>query len=181
MAEILGDAHTENSAKARQYRVLLVADKLDIGWHHCGTTSDFLGEYFSRAAGGAIDVVDARHSIGYVLNEILENAVKFRATGNIEIACSLEDTKFEALVTNHVTDASCATFKELLTGLLDRDPGELLLERIEANALDPDSSGSGLGILTLMNDYDARLGWRFDAEHANGMVQLTTIAKFKLS
>jgi len=181
MADILGDAQIENGEQARQYRVLLVADKLDIGWHHCGTTSDFLGEYFSRAGGAAIDTTDARHSIGYVLNEILENAVKFRVAGNIEIACSLEKHNFEACIVNHIDADSCAKFKELLNEILARDPGELLMERIEANALDPDSSGSGLGILTLMNDYDARLGWRFDVEHANGMVQLTTIAKITLS
>ncbi|GGB46018.1 hypothetical protein GCM10011316_17700 [Roseibium aquae] len=181
MADTLGLTQLENSEHARQYRVLLVADKLDIGWHHCGTTSDFLGEYFARAAGPSIDMVDARHSIGYILNEILENAVKFRETGDIEVTCSLEDHRFEARIQNVIGAEAAQKFRTYLDGILGRDPGELLLERIEANALDPESGGSGLGLLTLMNDYDARLGWRFDAEHANGRVQLTTVAAFALS
>nr|WP_208995384.1 hypothetical protein [Roseibium hamelinense] len=125
--------------------------------------------------------MDARHSIGYLLNEILENAVKFRETGNIEVICSLENGRFEAGIANVISRETTDSFQKHLNVMLKKDPGELLLERIEANALDPESGGSGLGLLTLMNDYGAELGWQFEDEHVNGHVRLNTIAALALS
>ena len=48
------------------------------------------------------------------------------------------------------------------------DPGDLLIQRIEANAAGT-GSGSGLGILTLMNDYGVRLTW--DEQGARAAVE----------
>jgi len=62
-----------------------------------------------------------------------------------------------------------------------RDPGELLIERIEANAAEPFGSGSGLGLLTLMNDYGARLGWTFRQETPEDPILLHTFAELALS
>ena len=72
-------------------------------------------------------------------------------------------------------------FQSLLSELTARDPGELLIERIEANAADETSSGSGLGLLTLMNDYGARLGWNFSDAPADGTVVLSTHASLTLN
>ena len=57
-----------------------------------------------------------------------------------------------------------------------RDPGELLIERIEENAENANSSGSGLGLLTLMSDYGARLGWRFQPAAEADAIRLDTYA-----
>jgi hypothetical protein len=71
----------------------------------------------------------------------------------------------------------------MLAELTASDPGELLIARIEANAADAGASGSGLGLLTLMNDYGARLGWIFhDAgAGAGGPIGLDTFAALDLS
>ena len=65
--------------------------------------------------------------------------------------------------------------------IISRDPGELLIERIEANAADENSSGSGLGLLTLMNDYGARLGWDFRSSTSGSAVTLSTHAALTLN
>ncbi|WJH38731.1 hypothetical protein N7E02_05050 (plasmid) [Aliirhizobium terrae] len=52
-------------------------------------------------------------------------------------------------------------FQNLLTDILSADPGELLIQQIEANAVF-NASGSGLGILALLADYGAELAWEFD-------------------
>ncbi len=181
MVEDFGQTAASNGGDATRFRLKLMAEPLDLSWHHCGITSDFIGEYFSRACGGQIDDVDARHSISYMINEILENAVKFRHGGNIEIHSSLQADTFEIQITNCVDRQTAARFQELLTELLRREPGELLLERIEENALDPDSSGSGLGLLTLMSDYGAELGWSFASERVSEGLELTTYASLRLS
>jgi len=42
------------------------------------------------AARAKIDEPSARHSIGYLANELLENAVKFRAPGDIVVEAALD-------------------------------------------------------------------------------------------
>ena len=69
----------------------------------------------------------------------------------------------------------------LIEDLTTRDPGDLLLERIEANAADETSSASGLGILTLMNDYGARMGWHFSDALTSGASVLRTQASLSLT
>ncbi|POF33807.1 slr1658 superfamily regulator [Roseibium marinum] len=181
MVEDYGITAAVNGADAKRFALKLMAEPLELSWHHCGVTSDFIGEYFSRACDGNVDPVDARHSISYMINEILENAIKFRKGGDIEIVGSLDGGTFEILIKNRIDARTAESFKGHLTKLLEREPGELLLERIEENALDPDSTGSGLGILTLMSDYEAKLGWSFASEHVTEGVELTTYASLRLS
>lgn len=181
MVEDFGETAASNGGDATRFCLTLMAEPLDLSWHHCGVTSDFLGEYFSRSCDRSIDAVDARHSISYMINEILENAIKFRHGGDIEIRSSLEGETFEIQIVNCVNPDTATRFQAHLTDLLQREPGELLLERIEENALNPDSSGSGLGLLTLMSDYGAKLGWSFVSERVSEGVELTTYASLRLS
>ncbi|MBS8262586.1 ATP-binding protein [Roseibium polysiphoniae] len=170
-----------NSADAKCIRIVISSDAIDLSWHHCGTTSDFISEFFSKACDSDIDANDAHHSINYLINEILENAIKFRYTDDIVITGSLEMNSFEICITNTVNSDTAERFQEVLSELLSRDPGELLLEKIEQNAMDMSSGGSGLGLLTLMNDYDARLGWAFDKVPEQSQVRLATVAALTLS
>ena len=164
-------------------RVVLRDGALELRWFHCSETAEFLGDYFSvQARAAKLNGRDAQHSIGYMANEILENAVKFRALGlgDIEIEASLQGSAFEMRVTHFVEASVGARFQELLTELLKRDPGELLIERIEANAADNSSGGSGLGILTLMSDYGASLGWSFAQEEPGAPMRLCIFATLTL-
>ncbi|WP_298821538.1 ATP-binding protein [uncultured Roseibium sp.] len=181
MVEDFGHTHSSNGGDATRFCLKLMAEPLELSWHHCGVTSDFIGEYFSRACPGDVDPVDARHSISYMINEILENAVKFRYGGDVAIDSSLLGETFEIQIVNKIDNETASRFQELLRELLERDPGELLLEKIEENALNPDSTGSGLGLLTLMSDYEAKLGWSFLREHVSEGVKLTTFASLRLS
>ena len=165
------------SMPANSCRLLLTDGDLEVSWHHCSVTSDFLGEFFAEASGLAdAELNEARHSIGYLVNELLENAVKFRAAGDIEINAWLDSGTFELSVNNMVPDTVALRFQDLLKEITDRDPGDLLIEKIEANASDPDSGASGLGLLTLMNDYGVTLGWNFIPASEAGPLRLETHA-----
>jgi hypothetical protein len=155
---------------------------LELNWHHCSVTAEFLGDFYAlRCAAVSLDAHDARHSIGYLANELMENAVKFRAPGDILIESSLAGSRFELRISNLIQEATSARFQPLLAELTSRDPGELLIERIEANAEDAASGGSGLGLLTLMNDYSARMGWIFSPDIASNTVRLETFAALDLA
>jgi hypothetical protein len=182
MTTTFGHTDLVNGAGAVGNRLRLADGPIDLSWHHCGTTSEFLGDFFALShARSAHAYNEARHSIGYLVNELLENAVKFRAPGDVVVESSLQDGRFEIRVANLVARETAERFAGLLAELTTRDPGELLIERIEANAADSSSSASGLGLLTLMSDYGARLGWTFEDAAEGGQVRLETFASLELS
>lgn len=182
MVSRFGDTDLNNSQSAFGSQLRLADGPIDLSWHHCSTTAEFVGEVYAlRCRSQDLDYNDARHSIGYLVNELLENAVKFRAGGDITVQTSLEENRFELTVANLIGAETADRFQGLLSGIVGRDPGELLIERIEANAEDANSSGSGLGLLTLMSDYGVRLGWNFRKVAAGEPIRLETFAALELA
>ncbi len=144
--------------------------------------AEFLGDIYGMRSGAQrLNDNEARHSVGYLVNELLENAVKFRAPGDVLVESSLDGNRFEIKVSNYISEETSRRFQPLLAEITQGDPGELLIQRIEANAGDAFSSGSGLGLLTLMSDYGARLGWRFSRSTAGTLVFLEVFAALELA
>jgi hypothetical protein len=181
MTQEYGAATFQLPPDAECCRLCLAEGPLEISWQHCSLTSDFLGDFFADHATAGVDVHEMRHSIGYLANELLENAVKFRAPGDIEIVAGIHDATFALCVHNRVHADTAQRFQQLLAEITAGDPGDLLIERIERNAADPDAGGSGLGLLTLMNDYGAELGWKFLPDAEEGLYRLETYAALRLS
>ena len=177
-----GDTARNNGSGAFAMTIVISDGPLGVSWQHASETCEFLGDVFAlqHAKAGA-DYTDARHSIIYLVNELLENAIKFRVPGAIRVACSLEQGNFELTVSNDTAPEVASRFQSLIEEIIARDPGELLIERIEANALDENSSASGLGLLTLMNDYGARLGWDFRPSSSGSAIALSTHAALTLN
>lgn len=172
-----GDAAQKHSKDSFSISVVLKEGQLGRSWSQAGTSSEFVAEVLARqSAKSGMDFEETRHSIIYLVNELLENAIKFSCAGDVKIQCSLEDDSFELAVINRIDPEMVPNFQALIAELTSRDPGELLLERIEANAADEESSASGLGILTLMNDYGVRMGWHFSNPVAGFGVVLRTQA-----
>ena len=157
-------------------RLTLSDGPLQLGWKHSGMTSDFIAEVmalpYSRSRR---DYTQAHHDIAYLSNELIENAVKFRQPGEILIEASICDETFLIRVMNTIDGATSSRFQQLLNRLQSKDPGELLLEQIEINAISA-ASGSGLGLLTLLSDYDAKMAWAFDEDDDQRVILTTTAA-----
>lgn len=182
MVSTFGDSVLNNDPGAFAGQLRLADGPIDLAWHHCTTTAEFIAEVYARrrlATNG--DYADARHSISYLVNELVENAIKFRAPGDVVLQTTLEERRFEIKVSNLIGVETAERFAALLAGMQGRDPGELLIERIEANALDAKSSGSGLGLLTLMSDYGVRMGWIFSQTDGKEQVRLETFAALELA
>lgn len=181
MMKSYGDATSHIPASAST-RLKFFDGPLELNWSHCGATAEFLGEFFAGLAEAAeLDANEARHSIAYLANELLENAVKFRAPGEVSLETALDGQTFRLRLANRTAPETAARFETLLAEITSRDPGDLLIERIEANAADPEAGGSGLGILTLMNDYGAKLGWTLEQEKPGSPVRIETFAALTLS
>lgn len=182
MDKTFGQTAHINSSDGFAINVVLKAGPLGRTWKQAGATSDFLGEIIAtQGAKSGLDYSETRHCIIYLVNELLENAIKFCSPGDVEVRCSLENATFELVVINMIAPERVPGLQGLLAELTSRDPGELLIERIEANAADENSSASGLGILTLMNDYGAQMGWHFSDASSGSDHVLRTLASLSLN
>lgn len=177
MATLFGPADLAIGMRESISRVRLFDGPLDLSWHHCATTSDFIADLFAlRFQSSRNDYREVRHCIGYLVNELIENAVKFRVPGEIMIESSIDSGNFKVKVSNVVDGETAVEFQNLLSEITVGDPGELLIRWIEANAADPETTRSGLGLLTLMSDYGARLAWTFSPTDESDRIWLETYA-----
>ena len=96
-----------NGSGAFVMRIVMSDGPLGVSWQHASETCEFLGDVFAlhHASTGA-DYTDARHSIIYLVNELLENAIKFRRAGCHRVDCSLENGNFELTVSNDTSTRS---------------------------------------------------------------------------
>ena len=184
MNESIGDFTDLACAGARVSLVFYPGD-FPVRWSQCSATADFFAEYFAAVHACRSDDEAVRNefigTLSYIVNELVENAVKFSVGETVEVTVCVADDELVALVTNQIlaatVDALAEKFRELVSG----DPQEMLFARVEANAENPDSGASGLGFLTMMADYGARLGWRFGAVQDNPHnVLLKTMARLQV-
>lgn len=154
-------------------------------WRNNGLSADFLGDYvitFLPKEGdfAASRCHELRHTVAYVANELLENAMKYHAQGrNIPISLHLELTceYISVSATNGVDADHAERYKAFIENLLVGDAGDLLIQRLEESARQEQPNDSGLGLLTMINDYGACLGWSFDADtRCPGVATVTTRA-----
>lgn len=99
----------------------------------------------------------------YVANELLENAMKFNdesAHFPVDIQLQLQPDRLIFYATNSIQAQAIPAFQALLQELTTTDANELFLRRLERNTIDNWDS-SGLGLLTILNDYKAKVGWKF--------------------
>lgn len=120
-------------------------------WRRAAWTADFAAGWF-----GARSSAD---DIAYALNELVENAIKFTAGGAVTVELCRLPGELSMRVDNRTTSDTVPAIEARFTELVTGDPWELMIARVEENADNPESTQSGLGFLTLLTDYGARLGW----------------------
>jgi hypothetical protein len=136
-------------------------------------TSDFIADMMALPyAASKSSHTQVHHDIGYLSNELIENAIKFRQPGEIVVEAGTSHERFFMRVRNAIDRETSSRFRDLLHRIASRDPKELLLEQIETNAMS-DTSGSGLGLLTLLSDYNAKMAWEFEDYHDEYMLTTT--------
>lgn len=169
-------AHFEDlSVEDSTLALTLFPERMPVRWSVCGAVAEYIAAYLSPGEAHP----ELRNIANYVLNELVENAVKFSSGPEIQVAAALGAGTLVLRVTNHIAVARCESVRARLASLLDGDPTELMVARVEANAEAGPDSGSGLGYLTMMSDYSAQLAWHL--EHPPGSPpRLITIARVPL-
>lgn len=121
---------------------------------------------------------DYKGSVSYVANELLENTMKFHSASDeypVRFGIHFIDGPEKVIVLmsrNTVTREAGDRFKAFIKELLSSDPQELYMEHVLRN--DENSHDSGLGFLTMILDYSAKLGWKFDPIPENSELFLAT-------
>jgi hypothetical protein len=155
-------------------------------WRNNGLSADFLADYLSTFFPGddseALDRrAEIKDAVAYIANELLENAMKFSyapARQAVNITMQLESDQVRFYVSNSVDPATLDGFRCFLQRLLSEDPNDLYIERLMANAENDSEGGSGLGFLTMINNYRASLAWRFESPAENpDLVTVTTLVQ----
>ena len=160
-------------------------------WRNNGLSADFLGDYVTtflptRDGTGAVgnQQNEIRHAVAFIANELLENAMKYHERDvDIPVGIHLELTsdRIAVSVSNGIGAVQAERYSAFVADLLEGDAGDMLFRQQEESAKSNESTMSGLGLLTMMNDYGAQLGWRFEIHPVRlGMITVTTSAVLAL-
>lgn len=153
-------------------------------WRNNGLSADFLADYIltflprnEEDPSTHHRQVEIRSAVSYIANELLENAMKFNHEPShhvVGIQLHLYSDRLVFTVSNSLDPARVEGFQSFLQELSLQDPNDLYLERLEQNAISDHPDDSGLGLLTMMNDYGAKLGWKFVTLDQDPQVTIVT-------
>lgn len=160
-------------------------------WRNNGLSADFIADYLATFFPGDEESADRtdkqakiKSAVSYIANELLENAMKFNDETSqqpISIALHLYSDRLVFLVTNSIPPQAIGKFQSLIAKLTDSDLEQLYLHQLENNAADEGYHHSGLGLLTMMQDYLVKIGWKFVIVQQNPeVINVTTVLRLMI-
>ena len=174
MNMILGD-FIENLPPSQEYLILSFSPgsiPLRQRWRNNCLSADFLADYLStfflsseQEEAKSEKQIEVKSAVSYIANELLENAMKYgveKSLYPISIQIHLNPDLIIFQLTNSIHKQQTQAFQAHIEKLINSDPSELYIAQLENNALDENIENSGLGFLTMLNDYEAKLGWKFE-------------------
>ncbi len=157
-------------------------------WRNNGLSADFLADYiisfFPQDKNDSVALnkqSEVRGIVSYIANELLENAMKFsdiNSPSPISIQLQLYNDNIKFFVTNSMLEQSVTGFQSYIQKLLKSDTQTLYINQLEYNAEHENKTESGLGLLTMINDYMANIGWKFEITNRETIV--TTTVQFSI-
>lgn len=158
-------------------------------WRNYGLSADFLGDYFATFFPGDVPSSNGinrkeavKSAVSYVANELLENAVKFNdEASKYPISISLYLCKKEIIfkVVNYANRSVADKYQGFIQELVRSDIDDLYMQQLEKTATG--EGGSSMGILTMINDYSARLGWQFEQlDNHTDLIQVNVLATLEV-
>lgn len=132
-------------------------------------------------------IKESKGAVSYVANELLENAIKFndekfkyKVKFGIHFLENSDNVTAVMFATNSVESEGVDKLKAFIEQLLSSDPNDMYISQIEKSA-EEDTEASGLGLLTMINDYGAVLGWNIDTIEGDfPVITVTTMAQIKV-
>lgn len=158
-------------------------------WRNNGLSADFLADYLSTFFPGA-DLASAerqteiKDAVGYIANELLENCMKYSYASSqhlVSIEMFLEPGAITLYTVNGISPDRIGPFQKFIARLLSENIDALYTEQLERNVDGDVDSASGLGLLTMLNDYGVEIAWKFSPPaRSENDVALTTMVRMPL-
>ncbi len=166
---------------------------IDGRWRNNGLSADYIAEYLATVlnaddneSDNADYLADIKSSASYIANELLENGMKYcneQTNYPITFHIELASNEIRFFLENTVIPANAERLKEFIEELNNSDPDELYIRQLEKTAefeLE-DNTSSGLGFLSIINDYSAKMGWKFQTVGQSPLVMsVTTLVRLML-
>ncbi len=181
--QILGD-FIQNLPSSQEYLILSFSPScipLRQRWRNNCLSADFLADYLSTFFLGNNDrqpdsdkQAEVKSAVSYIANELLENGMKYSTQMSpfpISIQIHLNPDLIVFQLTNSIPANRTQQFKSYIQTLLNADPNELYITQLEKN------EESGLGLLTMLNDYGVKLGWKFESLSQSTEMAVTTMVQ----
>jgi len=160
-------------------------------WRNNGLSADFMADYlatFFPANEDDTSTIDRqaeiKSAVSYIANELLENAMKFNNETSeypIDIKLQLESDGVIFSVVNSISPQAVDKFQAYIQQLLASEPSELYIQQLEKNAVEESCTDSGLGLLTMLTDYSAKIGWKFQTVHKDPeLIAVTTMVQLRV-
>ena len=190
---IYGDFHDKKQPENEEYLSLQFSPSrlpLKKRWENNGLSADFISEYFKifyispqeepeEVSLKEVLLENIRDSVKYVANELLENAMKFQAPTEYatvaKVFLSLYEKRLVFYITHSITLEQSAVFQHFIQQLLANDPQMLYLEAMRSSAREENAQRSGMGLLSMICDYEAQLSWKFETVPDSPLVNVTTM------
>lgn len=133
-------------------------------WSRCSEAADFVARYFAHDFG---DRELAGNVLSTVVNELLENAVKFSSDKSAPARLIVREYAERMSITsrNVASAGQAAAFGDSVARLANGDPEEMFAARI---ASPPETGGAGIGLIMLRKDYGAKVGVRVTPSDGDG-------------
>ena len=139
-------------------------------WRKCSLASNFLANY---------DMFKFEHQkkaqvvLSTIINELIENAVKYNADQNKLVSVSLQKKTTEITIEtmNSTTKESTEKLKKFIETLHTKSFEDLFMEAFEKITLS-DANESGLGLLTILKDYHGKLGIKVEPSTRKGLYSI---------
>lgn len=160
-------------------------------WRNNGLSADFMADYLATFFPGNEDdsstierQAEIKSAVSYIANELLENAMKFNNETSeypINIKLQLESDGVLFSVANSISPQGVEKFQAYIQQLLASEPSELYIQQLEKNAVEESCTDSGLGLLTMLTDYSAKIGWKFQTVHKDPeVIAVTTMVQLRV-
>jgi serine phosphatase RsbU (regulator of sigma subunit) len=141
-------------------------------WQRGSVLSDFTASYFRHN----FPSEEQFGLISTVVNELVENAVKFTANNSLPVDLTLKKAMGRMLLqaANTVPIHRAQPFMEVCRELFEKDLDQLYMERLTHDQADREASG--LGLLLIRKDYSSKLSFEFRFDEDN-TVRVTATAE----
>ena len=142
--------------------------------------ADFLTTFIIKKDDDPINIqrqLEVKSAASYIANELLENAVQYCHQASqlpITIKLYFDKNKIRFFITNSLSHLRAANLQGTIYHLTNSNLDDFYISQLEKNGEDEYTTKSGVGFLSMINDYSAKLGWKFQTIEERPQVMCVT-------